>query len=246
MPTFRHGRGTYVLIDQYNLTPYFREANKASTVDTAETSAFGTFDKTFVVGMREGRITVSGMFDGTTAAVDEVLNTILGQEAAVNVTYAPEGLAEGRHVYLCQSEETSHETTATISDVVGVTAELQGTGGVHSGVSLHDFSTLETATGNTSTGVDNGASTALGGRGILQVTTNTRDAGSIAVKIQDSPNNSTWSDLVTFTSTAFGVRDSQYGEVTGTVDQYLRALWTVTGGTTGSYEFAVSFARNNV
>lgn len=244
MPTFRHGRGTYVLVDKYNLTPYFREANRSSGVDLAETSAFGTFDKTFVVGMREGRISMGGMFDGTTNAVDQALATILGQAAAVPVTYAPEGLAIGRRTYVCQAEETTYEVSASISDVVAVSAEVQATGGIHGGFSLHDL-TAETANGN-GTSVNNGAATTLGAAATLHVSTNTRDAGSILVKVQHSTDNSSWADLISFTSVNFGTTFGEYKEVTGTVNQYLRALWTVTAGSTGSYTFTVSAARKNV
>jgi hypothetical protein len=244
MPTFRHGRDAYVLIDKYNMTPYFREASRNTAVDLAETSAFGTFDKTFVVGMREGRISLGGMFDGTTAAVDDVLNTVLGQAAAVNVTFAPEGLAIGRKTYICQSEETTYETTASITDVVAVSTEVQATGGIWGAVSLHDL-TAETATNNGSS-VDNAAASTLGWQAVLHMTTNDRNTGSIVVKVQHSTDNSAWSDLVTFTSIAAGVASTEYQySATGTVNRYLRAQWTVTGGTTGAYTFNVSCAREN-
>ncbi len=244
MPTFRHGRNTNVLLDQYNLTPYFREANKASTVDLAETSAFGTFDKTFVVGMREGRVSLAGMFDGSVDAVDQVLSQILGQEAAVNVTIAPEDLTIGRRTYICQAEETTHETSATISDVVAASAELGATSGIHAGVSLHAL-TAEGTTSN-STSVDNAVATTLGARAVIHMTANDRNAGSIVVKVQHSTDNAVWNDLITFTSIAFAVKTTEYLTVAGTVNRYLRTLWTVTGGATGGYTFHVSCARNNV
>jgi hypothetical protein len=244
VPTFRHGRGTFVLVDKYDLTTYLREAGVASTVDLAETSAFGTFDKTFVVGMRERRLSLAGMFDGSVNAVDAVLNTILGQEAAVVCTYAPEGLTVGRRTYLIQSEETSHEVSSPITDVVAVSAELQGTDTGGHGVALHAL-TAETGTGN-SVSVDNGAATTLGSVGHLHVTANDRNAGSILIKIQHSTDDAAWADLITFTSVAFAVTTSERLTTSTTVNRYLRAQWTVTGGATGGYTFHVSGARKNV
>jgi hypothetical protein len=244
MATFRHGRGTVVLVDDYDLTQYFREAAITQSVDLAETSAYGTFDKTFVVGMREGRLTLGGMFDGSANAVDQVLATVLGQEAAFPVTYAPEGLTIGRRTYVLQAEEATHETSSPLTDIVATSAEFQATGGIHAARSLHALA-AESSSGN-GTSVNNGASTAFGATATLHVTANTRDAGSITVKVQDSPNDSTWADLVSFTAVGFGAVASEILTVTGTVDQYLRALWTVTGGTTGSYTFHVSCARRNV
>lgn len=244
MPTFRHGRGTELLLDDERVSPFFREATLSRNVDLAETSTYGTFDKTYVVGMRDARWSLGGLFDGSVDAIDEQLSTILGQEAAVPFTYAPEGLVLGRRVYVSNIEETSHEVSSPLTDMVGTSCELQASSGAHSGVSLHDL-TAETATVNGAS-VNNLASSAFGAVATLHLTTNTRDAGSILVKVQHSTNDSVWTDLITFVSVGFGATSGQLLTFTGTVNQYLRAQWTVTAGATGSYTFAVGCARKNV
>ena len=82
--------------------------------------------------------------------------------------------------------------------------------------------------------------TSNGGVAYLNVTGVTGTSPNIVVKVQHSTNNSTWVDLATFTAaTAIG---AQRIPVSGTVNRYLRTLWTVTG-TTPSLTFTASFAR---
>ena len=63
MPTFRHGKNTAVFVDEFDFTTYFNDATSTSNIDTAETSAFGTDAKTYIVGHTDGTISLSGMFD---------------------------------------------------------------------------------------------------------------------------------------------------------------------------------------
>lgn len=245
MPQFRHGRGTHVFVDRYELTTFLREASAPRSVDVAETSAFGTFDKTFVVGMREGRFSAAGMFDGTPAAVDPVLAGILGQEAAVSVTYAPEDMTIGRRALVLEAEESSYEVSSPINDVVAIGTEFMASGGIHPGVILHGVTAGETATGQ-SASVDNAAASTFGAIANLHMIANDRNAGSIVVKVQHSTDNSVWNDLITFTSVNFATLAAQTLAVAGTVNRYTRAQWTVTSGATGSYTFAVAASRKNV
>ena len=177
MPTFRHGRGTELYFDDEDVAAFFREAGLNRGVDLAETSAFGTFDKTFVVGMREGRLTVAGMFSGGADEVNEQLDALLGQEAAVPVTYAPEGTTFGRRTYHGAVEETTYDISSPYNDMVATSAEMVSTGGAFGGHSYH-ARTAETANGN-STNIDNGASSAFGATAALHVVTNTRNGALV-------------------------------------------------------------------
>jgi hypothetical protein len=241
-PTFRHGRGTALLFDDEEVTPYFRETTMTRSVDLAETSAYGTFDKTYVVGMREGRLSVAGMFSGGVDEIDEQLSTLLGQEAAVPLTFGPEGLAVGRRTYHMSCEETNHEVNSPYNDIVATSAEFQSSGGIFGGHSYHAL-TAETAGGN-STSVDNGASSAFGLSAVLHVPTNTRN-GALVGKIQHSTDDAVWVDLITFTSVPSSTTTAEILSVAGTVNRYLRGLWTV-AGSTGSVTFHLSAARKNI
>ena len=86
------------------------------------------------------------------------------------------------------------------------------------------------------TSVDNSASSASGGTGYISAMSLT--SGSPVVKIQHSTNDSSWADLITFsTSTAIS---AEYKEVTGTVNRYIRVIST---GTFANLNFACVFYR---
>lgn len=104
------------------------------------------------------------------------------------------------------------------------------------GVVLHPATSLSSTTNGTS--VDNVASSANGGFGIVHVTAS--DGGEWEFKIQDSANDADWSDLITFTIIGDAVEAEGLG-VTGTVDQYVRAVATRTSGTVTPI---ITFARN--
>ena len=142
---------------------------------------------------------------------------------------------------MLQADDTSYEVSSAIADIVQASAEFQSTDAVEHGKILSSGSTV-TATGN-GTAVDNGASTANGGAGYLSVPVNTRN-GNITVKIQHSADNSTYADLVTFTTVTSTSKTSERIEVASgtTVNRYLRVNYTV-AGSTGSATPVVAFTR---
>ena len=142
---------------------------------------------------------------------------------------------------MLESDNTSYEVSGAIADVVQASAEFQSSEGVEHGVILSSGSAI-TATGN-ETGVDNAASSTNGGVAFLSVPTNTRN-GNITVKVQQSADNSTFTDLVTFTEITSTQKTSERIEVAAetSVARYLRVNYTV-AGSTGSATPIVAFSR---
>jgi len=242
MPTFRHGKNVNVFIDEFDFSTYFNDVSASTTVDTAETSAFGTSAKTYVVGHRDGTVSLSGMFEGTASTgTDEFFDNALGNATKALVIVAPEGHSNGAGAIMLEADDTSYEVSSAIADIVQASAEFQSTDAVEHGKILSTGSTVS-ATGN-GTGVDNGASTTNGGAGFLSVPVNTRN-GNITVKIQHSADDSTFADLVTFTVVSSTSTTSEKIEVADstTVNRYLRVNYTV-AGSTGSATPVVAFTR---
>ncbi len=242
MPTFRHGKNINVYIDEYDFSTYFNDVSASTSVDTAETSAFGTSAKTYVVGHRDGTVSLGGMFEGTASTgTDQYFASVLGSATKQKVIVAVEGHSNGTGAIMLQADDTSYEVSSAIADIVQASAEFQSTDAVEHGKILSSGSTV-TATGN-GTSVDNGASTANGGAGYLSVPVNTRN-GNITVKIQHSADDSTYADLVTFTTVTSTSKTSERIEVASgtTVNRYLRVNYTV-AGSTGSATPVVAFTR---
>lgn len=241
---FRHGKNTAVLIGAYNLSSYFQSAQLASSVMTAETTTYGVANgaKTYITGLNDSTVSLSGLFDGAAGAVDAVLTAAIGVDTDLNFLIAQDGgLVVGRPCITGQSIMTKYSVDSPVADVVKVSADLQCDAGGDRGIILADLTSIS-ATGN-GTSVDNTTSSTNGGYAFLFIPTNTRN-GNVTVKVQHSSDNVTFADLVTFTVVGSSTTTSERIAVaTGTtVNRYLRASYTV-AGSTGSASIAVAFAR---
>lgn len=240
--SFSHGKNTAVLVGAYNISSYLNEVSSSQSIDTADTSTFGTSAKTYVVGQNDGTISFSGLYDGATDAIAEIFENIIDTDATPVITIAAGGgLTVGNKATLAQAKQTSYEISAPVSDVVSLSGEFQVTGGLRGGVLLA-AATAHTATTNGSS-VDGAASSALGARANLHVTANTRSDTTV-IKVQHSADNSTWADLITFTTVAATTLTSQTATATGTVNRYLRATTTIASGT-GSITYTLSLSRRS-
>lgn len=137
-----HGKKSKVYYNTVDLSYFFREASTPGTADTAETSTFGVTDKTYVAGKRDGRIAVSGVYDGAAAAVDEKLAQalIIAEQTiddVVSIVHAG-SQAPGERLRFGAVKDVSYNPASSIGDVVGVSAEFQCNDGIHSGLLLAD------------------------------------------------------------------------------------------------------------
>jgi hypothetical protein len=135
MPTFRHGKSTVFKVDNSggtltDISNTLTDVSFPQTVETAETTSFGSSAKTYIVGLTDSTISVSGNWDAT---VDAHLAAILGQAATVTFEYGPEGSTSTYIKYSGEAIVTSYEKSGAIGDVVSYSAELQVTGAVTRG-----------------------------------------------------------------------------------------------------------------
>ena len=245
MPTFRHGKNTIVLFDKFDLSTYFTSATTSAMAEAVETTTFGSASKTYAVGMKDGTVSLEGLWAGDVLGVDETLATAIAATTKKIITVGSEGAAIGRRAQLVNTDETSYEIKTAVADMVTISAQAQASGtvgGLNGGVLLAAQQSVTATVNNTS--VDNSASSLNGGVGHLHVTANTRN-GAATIKIQHSANNSTWADLIVFTATTSATTTSERIEVAAgtTVNRYLRAIVSAFAGSTGSATITVGFAR---
>jgi len=238
MPTFRHGKKTAVLLNGTNMSPFLNEATTTQEIETAETTTYGQDDKTYIVGLSDGTISTSGLFDSSAGASDAVLSGLIAQEDNT-FTVLPEGALAGSRSIIANGQLTSYEISSPVADVVAISAEVQADGGLFHGVALNGLQ-IVSASGVTGS-VDNSVATGGGVLANLHVVANTRD-GDTTIKVQDSADGNTWADLVTFTNVSASTTAGESITSTGTVNRYLRAEHTL-AGSSGSATYHVSVAR---
>lgn len=135
MPTFVHGKNAQFELQGTNLSNTLNEISMPREIETAETTAFGNTDKTYITGLADATVSLSGMFDAT---VNSAINTVItnlksGSIASASFAYGPSGSAGGAPKFTGNALVTSYEISSPVGDVVTYSLELQVTGGVTGG-----------------------------------------------------------------------------------------------------------------
>lgn len=233
---FVHGRKAKVYVNGYDLTAFMRAGSIQRTADMAEASPFMTDAKSYIPGMHDATISGEGMYDGAAAAIDEVLDAILGVATHANVLVDIGDEAVGSVAHGMKAGETSKDVDTATDDVAAVALEFQSSSGAERCLIHKPLTVITTSNDGDGTSIDNGASSAYGGVGYLHVTSAT--GGSLVVKVQHSADNSTFADLITFTAaTAIG---SERVAVSGTVNRYTRASEALSAST---QTYVMAFGR---
>jgi len=230
---FQHGKGTGVAVGKYNLTTYLRDVSVSNDVEMAETSTFGNTYKTFIQGLANTQVSMSGLWDGGTDASDEAFDGLITTDAATPLTVAPEGLTAGNVCYAIGAQQSSYEITSPVTDVVSLSAQFSSrldSGGKRGFVLA---SGAITATG-ASTSVDTGAAGTNRGAFCLHVTANTHNntCDFIIEESSDNGSGDAWATIATFTQVPSTTTTGEFVLVVGVVERYLRLSSTCAG--TGS------------
>lgn len=159
----------------------------------------------------------------------------VGSPIATAVLGIREAPTIGAPAFSADLQQLSYTVTAANGAAVLVDANF--TNKVGNGFAAYGWGQIlanGTSVSSTTTNgsLDNGASSANGAYGVLHITTSAGSMGSNSwvVKIQDSTNDSAWSDLITFTANG-ATATAEWGSVSGTVDRYTRVVMTKSAGT---------------
>lgn len=188
-------------------------------------------------GTRDGGIDFTAWFNDAAGASHTILSTLPTTDRIV--TYF-RGAAIGNAAASCVAKQIGYDGTRAADGQLTHTVNAQANGyGCEWGLQLTAGKRTDTAATN-GTSVDYGAvSTAFGLQAYLHVFSFT--GTSVTVKLQDSADNSSFSDITSAAFTAATGVTSERIAVTGTVRRYVRA---VTTGTFSNAVFAVQFSRN--
>lgn len=132
MPNFKHGKNAQFELAGTNLSTTLNEISLPREIETAETTAFGDQDKTYIVGLSDATVSLSGMFDATTnTAINAVISNLKsGSIASASFTYGPSGSAASSPKFTGLALVTSYEISSPVGDMITYSLELQCTGAV--------------------------------------------------------------------------------------------------------------------
>lgn len=242
---FKSGKDVQVVIDEYNLTSFFRQVEIANEIEALDTTVFGKSVHTSIVGLKNGTMSFEGFYDKTaTTGSDDILQSALAQASDPLVTVAPTNFTIGNRTWSAQMIETGYTLTSPVDGIVLIAATMQASADVslERGISLHALA-AETSTASGSS-VDNLAASTGGLVGFIHCIAVSGTNPTLDVKIQESSDDAVgdaWSDEITFTQlTAVG--KERLTTASGT-ERYLRLTWTIGGTDTPTFTFVVAAAR---
>lgn len=251
---FVHGSSTRVLINEKEISSevsgWSVGFNRQMSDVTCVGQTAGAAGSNFVPGLMSGTLGLRGpqQADPTTGLTAEIQQAI-GVDNAIQAICLPDGVAVGKPAFFVVADPTDYAVDATVSDAVAMTMTATADESVEMGYVVAALAAY-TADALTGTAVDRGTGLSIvtgspvdystnGFVAAMNVTAYTGFTG-VAVKIQHSADNSSWSDLVSFANvTAVGAQRVSVAKGTQ-INRYLRTSIDVTG--TGSVTLLVAAA----
>ena len=228
----------------YDLSQFLNDASISQMIDATETTTFQTGgSKSYIQGLKDGTISLSGFYDGTPAGIDPIMHYTARIAADKSVVVFLDGgnNATPAVCYMANGVQTKYDLKSPVAGVVSADMELQADGGVWRGYGQYITS------GNTSltaaATVNNNFSTSKGGLLIMGVSSAKGNSGSSLLEFQTSPTGSVWTTVETLTvdaSTSYGIGAVAINLV-GTIPQYTRLYYSVGSGVTANIYYG--FAR---
>ena len=113
---FVHGKDSKFKLDNSSgsltdISSYVNNVDFPETADVAETSALGSSNKSFVVGLKDATIGLTGLWDST---ADAIFGAVVGQSATLSFEYSPEGTASGKVKYTGEAIMTNNSISSPV------------------------------------------------------------------------------------------------------------------------------------
>ena len=94
---FVHGKDSVFKLDNSggaltDISTYVNSVDFPETADVAETTTLGDGSKSYIVGLKDATLSISGLWDST---LDGILGAVVGQSATLSFEYSPEGTTGG-------------------------------------------------------------------------------------------------------------------------------------------------------
>lgn len=246
MTNFVHGTKSRIWIDGFPASCVLSEFSSSTDIDTAETTTLCKTAKNYIAGLEDGSASVSGFYD--IDALNPELTFSAFMEARLRqvfpVLYAPMGdPIAGDPVFIMNGLLTSYNVGSTTDGAVTLDTDFQTSDGNQvSEVILGEGARTTSGESAVRDGGAGNAPSTGGFSALLSVSKVTGTTPTLAVKFQDSADNSTFADISGGAFTSTNVQDGKYIVYKGNVRRYVKVVYTI-AGTTPSFTFNVAWNR---
>jgi hypothetical protein len=242
----------------FDVSQFFNDVSVSTTVESTETTTFQTDgSKSYIAGLKDGQMTLSGFYDGTLGGIDAILSNVMNAQSSrlygVNNYSVPQGIVvfpdgNANNCFMAQGFETKYDLKSSVSGVVTVDADVQVTGGVRRGWGTYTtFGTLDGSSTSATvalpaypTQTENGGLLIGGVTGIVGAENFQPDNLQITWTLQHSQDGLTWVDDLVFygggdtLTTNMGLvsviadsKSTQEWQISNTVYPYVQLLFTI-------------------
>lgn len=130
---FEHGKGTVFKLDNSggtltDISAYVNNVDFSWEADTPETTVFSLDDRTYIAGLKNATLSVSGFYESANA--DAILGVVVGQSASLTFEYGPQGSSSGAIKYTGECFLTNYSIGSPVDGVVTFSADFQITAAV--------------------------------------------------------------------------------------------------------------------
>lgn len=233
-----HGKDTAVYLNGRNASSYLKSADINLSTEAHETTTMSLQYVTRIGGLRDSKVSLSGLYDGTTTtAIYAMARAALASSStALLAVYVLGESALGAVGFAVRARLASHKVDMPCQTIVTVGADFQGNGDMELIESICIMAAY-TTTGN-GTALDGAAATTANGSAWVHCTAFT--GTSITLTVEDSADNSSFATIATFTEITAG-GSSERVAITGTIRRYVRV---VRAGTFTTATLSVGLSRS--
>ena len=130
-----HGKDAYFQIDNTSgsltdISAYLDTSSLAQTIETADTTAYGDEDRTYIAGLATGSIPLGGPWDAT---LDGYFGTTTQKKVARSWVFGPAGSTGGLVKYSGEAVITGYSVDPPVGDRVSWSANLLVSGAITRG-----------------------------------------------------------------------------------------------------------------
>lgn len=120
---FVHGKDAVTTIDGDDISAYTKKVEFEQEADAHDVTCFGKDSKVYAGGLKDGKGTLEGVYDGTAAGPAAIIRPLLG--TVVELIYKPEGTGSGKAQHTVDVLVTGYKESTPVDDMISWTADLQ-------------------------------------------------------------------------------------------------------------------------
>jgi hypothetical protein len=237
----------FLLIDGYSVLGQQTQLDDKISAMEEDTTVLGVaWEEHSYIGVKAYELSQQGFYNDEANGNNAAL---INPGDSKVLSFAPRGNTVGKLFVGSPGIQVDYARKLSRGALHKADASYKSEGQHDEGIILHALGAETDASGDTegvgSGAQDNGASSAAGGVGYLQVSALTLGGyDDVTITIRDSADDMTYAELIAFNDVAVAPA-AERATVAGTVNRYVAHSWAFNGaGAAQTVTYAVGFARN--